>query len=96
MTKRRPPYDGQKFTPEVLDLYRRARAIYDTDDAERWVEQKLSWQLHIMLGRQLWDIEIFETVDEVEPPTGDWWDADRTNSWRSARALLTALEQAAT
>jgi hypothetical protein len=60
MRKTRTP---KRFAPEVLTLFRRARALRDQNpngDACR----DAYMNLHMALGRAPWDADIFEALDE--------------------------------
>lgn len=55
--------------------------------------RELRFDLHEMLGRFPWQAQVFDTIDEPEPP--DWLtDAEKQRDWREAHALLVELERA--
>ena len=70
-------------------------------DAPTWEALKqtefpeLQHELNVLPGRrEPWLTEIFDTADESTPP--DWVlnTAERSQAWRDAKQVLTALEQA--
>jgi hypothetical protein len=58
----------KRITPEILTLYRRARALHDqgpeSDAALRDAYRNAWTALHMALGRAPWDFDIFEALDE--------------------------------
>ncbi len=99
MTKRRPRFKNDKFTPKILDVYKRARALYDGDDdpVDNTDEfEKLQHELNVLLSRTApWLTDIFDTVDMAQPQ--DWLiklGGEQCDRWHEARKIMTALEQA--
>jgi hypothetical protein len=96
MTKRRPLHKDRLITPMAVDLYKRARKIYDECDSEYQTEalkacDGLCDKLEALLGRtKPWRVEIFATIDIDQP--ADWQNAE---DWHEAKQILTALEEAA-
>jgi hypothetical protein len=96
-TKRVPINRSQKsqMTPMVIDIYRRARKIYDECDSDRQTDalkacDGLCDKLYALLGRiDPGDVEIFATIDVDHP--ADWEDAA---NWHDAKTILNALEKA--
>jgi hypothetical protein len=54
---------GKRITPEILALYRRARALHDQAPGSN-AENKAVGNLDLALGRAPWDMDIFEALDE--------------------------------
>ena len=52
----------KRFAPEVLTLYRRARALRDQNPNGDVRDAYMD--LHMALGRAPWDADIFEALDE--------------------------------
>jgi hypothetical protein len=94
MTKRRPPSKDGKFTPKVIDVYKRARAIFDAE-GETEDFQKLQGELNGLLDRTApWLTDIFDTAG-FEPP--DWLaklGGEQFERWQDAETVLAALEKA--
>jgi hypothetical protein len=57
----------KKITPEILELYRRARALHDQGGLEsdvRYAYIDANSALDLALGRAPYDIDIFDALDE--------------------------------
>ena len=102
MPTNRTPINRYKFriTPQIVDLYRRAREIYDDGDAvDHWAEAggrrgefyDIDHQLHLLLGCPPWEEDIFDTIDEDTPP--QWLDRERKKSWQTAYAIRVELDR---
>ena len=102
MPTNRRPINRYKFriTPQIVDLYRRAREIYDDGDAvDHWAEAgrrrgefyDIDRELHLLLGRPPWEEDIFDTIDEDTPP--HWLDPERKKSWRAAYSIRVELDR---
>jgi hypothetical protein len=99
MTKRKSPYnkDLENFSPKIIDIYRRARKIYD-DDSDPCQTVALGAcssecdELYALLERSdPWVVEVFTCIDIDRPPS---WEK-RVDDWHEAKSILTALERAA-
>lgn len=100
-----PTPDGPPpVTDEMVALYRLAVEIQnDGDSIERWENDELPGRrrtyldacrdLHTLLDRRPWQVEVTDTIDQDAPPS--WMRADRHNDWHAARAIRIALEEAA-
>jgi hypothetical protein len=90
----------KRFTPEVLALYRRARAIRD-QDPESDAYRDAYMDLHLALGRPPWDADIFEALEHrdaeftpemIKVSQGHCVSA-QWGLWRDARDLGLELER---
>jgi hypothetical protein len=85
-----------QITPLVLDIYRKARKVYDECDSDYQTDalkacDGLCDKLYALFGRtKPYDVEIFATIDIDQPR--DWENAKR---WHEAKRLLAELEKAA-
>jgi hypothetical protein len=64
VTKRTPRTvrNRKGFTPEILELYRRARMLRDQGPGDAYRDAYID--LHLALGRAPWDFDIFEALDK--------------------------------
>jgi hypothetical protein len=97
MTKRRPRFaDPERFSPRILDVYRRVRQIYEECETDQQTVALKACsdegdKLYALLGRNPWDVELFTCIDNDRPPI---WEK-RVDDWNEAKKILAALEKAA-
>jgi hypothetical protein len=66
----------KRITPEILELYRRARSTRDRDP-ENYHASQACFDFDTALGRRPWDADIFEALDQ-------WRDTEITTEMISA------------
>jgi hypothetical protein len=103
-TKRTPigrPQVAGRITDEMVQLYRRGRAIEDADQDEISESEggrggefsRICVRLHSLLGRKPWQTDVFSTRGHPQPPK--WVRPGEADSWLEAIAIRAELEQAA-
>ena len=90
-----------RITPEAIDAYRRARAIYDSPcpaNPDLREQRTLDYyaaceDLRQALGRGVWEMEITDTIgDEVVPASVVRHGAMKIADWESAAQLRRELD----
>jgi hypothetical protein len=90
------------ITPEMIELYKRARALYpqrdiwEEDGGARRTFLNTSGELHALLGRYPHQENITDIPGEDEPPEWMRNDARRCEDFMQAVALRKELEELAT
>jgi hypothetical protein len=93
-TKRRPRQRGKRLriTPEMIRLFALAREIHGGDGYRKREREYLDAceALHAALGRELWAIDIVDTIGSDMPPAHE-----TAEHWAEAVEIRRALEEAA-
>jgi hypothetical protein len=93
---RRPPIG--RITPDMVALFRLARAIEDDGDHRAFEAQggrrreylQTCTELHQLLGRTPWQADVVE----VDGPPPSYLQQEQADDWNQARALRAELENA--
>jgi hypothetical protein len=88
-----------QITPECVEQFRIARAIYDADQEDVWEERggkrraylDACVALHTLLRRKPWQTDIVDTLGQDTPPSYEVNNED----WRAARQIRIEPERAA-
>jgi len=84
-----------RLTPEIIECYRRMRALHDDDPTRSAECIALNGELHQLLGRAPWQTTIMDTLgDDVAPAWMFSQGLDAVVNWNDAHSIRKLLDQA--